>query len=239
MNTVKGPRAVLVYAGVLVLALGCRGSPDIQFAGESEVAPQPWVTSQTRREVVVDAGANRSEVADVVVRIDDVGIEAKRNLELSKELKKKAFMAVIDSKMKKNTSLSKLLGKDRNLAVKNVVWGENGQYQLADQGDSDLSYMDYPGRPYSLDDLITWFKSPSEWHPNGVHRKRTRFLVEAGALDGGFRPSRGGFSDGDAFGLGGMSGKAGDKAPNRRMGTMPRGHSRVKLGSGSLGFGVD
>jgi len=58
-----------------------------------------------------------------------------RDLKQAKDDKKRAVIAVLDGKMKKNTSLSKLLGKDRKLAVKNVVLGKGGD--LEKEGEDD------------------------------------------------------------------------------------------------------
>ena len=155
-----------------------------------------------------------------------IGKDAKRDTEMAKELKKKGVIAVLDSKMKKNTSLSKLLGKDRNLAVKNVVWGEDGQFDLADESDSDFSYMGSSG-------------GTGDYGGGGGF---------GGA--GGFGGGGGGFGGGGAFGLGGMGGMGGGLpggiggAGARRSGRMAlaglkgrdrKRASRVKLGSGSMG----
>jgi len=155
-----------------------------------------------------------------------VGRDAKRDSKLAKEMKKKGVIAVLDSKMKKNTSLSKLLGKNRNLAVKNVVWGEDGQYALANEGDSDFSYMGSSG-------------GTGDYGGGGGF---------GGA--GGFGGGGGGFGGGGAFGLGGMGGLGGGLpggiggAQSARSGRMAlaslknrdrKRASRVKLGSGSMG----
>lgn len=155
-----------------------------------------------------------------------VGKDAKRDTHMAKELKKKGVIAVLDSKMKRNTSLSKLLGKDRNLAVKNVVWGEDGNFDLANEGDSDFSYMGSSG-------------GTGDYGGGGGF---------GGA--GGFGGGGGGFGGGGAFGLGGMGGMGGGLpggiggADARRSGRMAlaslkgrdrKRASRVKLGSGSMG----
>ena len=155
-----------------------------------------------------------------------IGKDAKRDSKLAKELKKKGVIAVLDSKMKRNTSLSKLLGKDRNLAVKNVVWGEDGQYALANEGDSDFSYMGSSG-------------GTGDYGGGGGF---------GGA--GGFGGGGGGFGGGGAFGLGGMGGLGGGLpggiggADAKRSGRMAlaslkgrdrKRASKVKLGSGSMG----
>jgi len=155
-----------------------------------------------------------------------IGKDAKRDSKLAKELKKKGVIAVLDSKMKRNTSLSKLLGKDRNLAVKNVVWGEDGQYALANEGDSDFSYMGSSG-------------GTGDYGGGGGF---------GGA--GGFGGGGGGFGGGGAFGLGGMGGLGGGLPGGigggdaKRSGRMAlaslkdrnrKRASRVKLGSGSMG----
>jgi uncharacterized membrane protein YgcG len=155
-----------------------------------------------------------------------IGKDAKRDTHMAKELKKKGVIAVLDSKMKRNTSLSKLLGKDRNLAVKNVVWGEDGNFDLANEGDSDFSYMGSSG-------------GTGDYGGGGGF---------GGA--GGFGGGGGGFGGGGAFGLGGMGGMGGGLpggiggADARRSGRMAlaslkgrdrKRASRVKLGSGSMG----
>ncbi len=196
---------------------------------EEEIEDTPTVEQKLE-----DAGDPLKKAVDIPKKDEDfkpmkeghIGRDAKRDSKLAKELKKKGVIAVLDSKMKKNTSLSKLLGKDRNLAVKNVVWGEDGQYQLNNEGDNDFSYMGSSG-------------GTGDYGGGGGF---------GGA--GGFGGGGGGFGGGGAFGLGGMGGMGGGLpggiggADANRSGRMAlaslkgrdrKRASRVKLGSGSMG----
>jgi uncharacterized membrane protein YgcG len=196
---------------------------------EEEIEDTPTVEQKLQ-----DAGDPLKKAVDVPKKDEDfkpmkegnIGRDAKRDSKLAKEVKKKGVIAVLDSKMKKNTSLSKLLGKDRNLAVKNVVWGEDGQYDLANEGDSDFSYMGSSG-------------GTGDYGGGGGF---------GGA--GGFGGGGGGFGGGGAFGLGGMGGMGGGLpggiggADAKRSGRMAlaslkgrdrKRASKVKLGSGSMG----
>jgi hypothetical protein len=68
----------------------------------------------------------------MAVELEDDGLRS----ETARELKKKGVIAVLDSKMKKKSSLSNILGKDRNLAVKNAVWSEKDQHAPAGDGEA-------------------------------------------------------------------------------------------------------
>jgi len=155
-----------------------------------------------------------------------IGKDAKRDSMLAKEAKKKGVIAVLDSKMKKNTSLSKLLGKDRNMSAKNLVWAEDGEYAVSREDESDFSYMSSDG-------------GTGDFGGGGGF---------GGA--GGFGGGGGGFGGGGAFGMGGMGGLGGglpggiggaDAARSGRMamaGLKDRDRkraSKVKLDSGSVG----
>ncbi len=155
-----------------------------------------------------------------------IGKDAKRDSNLAKEAKKKGVIAVLDSKMKKNTSLSKLLGKDRNMSAKNLVWAEDGEYAVSREDESDFSYMSSDG-------------GTGDFGGGGGF---------GGA--GGFGGGGGGFGGGGAFGMGGMGGLGGglpggiggaDAARSGRMamaGLKDRDRkraSKVKLDSGSVG----
>jgi TonB family protein len=155
-----------------------------------------------------------------------VGRDAKRDAEMAKAFKQKGVISVLDSKMKRNTSLSKLLGKERNTSMKNLVWAEDGQYELYNESDEDFSYMASSG-------------STGDYGAGGGF---------GGA--GGFGGGGGGFGGGGAFGLGGMGGIGGGLpggiggADAARMGKMAlaglkdrdrKRADRMKLGSGSMG----
>ena len=196
---------------------------------EEEIEDTPAVEQKLQ-----DAGDPLKKAVDIEKKDEEfkpvkeghIGRDAKRDSKLAKEVKKKGVIAVLDSKMKKNTSLSKLLGKDRNLAVKNVVWGEDGQYALANEGDSDFSYMGSSG-------------GTGDYGGGGGF---------GGA--GGFGGGGGGFGAGGAFGMGGMGGMGGGLPGGigggqaKRSGRMAlaslkgrdrKRASKVKLGSGSMG----
>ena len=155
----------------------------------------------------------------------DVGKDAKRDSKLAKA-RKKGVIAVLDSKMKKNTSLSKLLGKQRNLSAKNVVWTDGEGNFALDDGDNDFSYMGSSG-------------GSGDFGGGGGF---------GGA--GGFGSGGGGFGGGGAFGLGGMGGMGGGLpggiggADAERKGKMAlaslknrnrKRANRMKLGSGAMG----
>ncbi len=201
---------------------------------EEEQLKEEIEDTPTVEQKLQDAGDPLKKAVDVDKKDEEfkpmkeghIGKDAKRDSKLAKEMKKKGVIAVLDSKMKKNTSLSKLLGKDRNLAVKNVVWGEDGNYQLANEGDSDFSYMGSSG-------------GTGDYGGGGGF---------GGA--GGFGGGGGGFGGGGAFGLGGMGGMGGGLpggiggADANRSGRMAlaslkgrdrKRASKVKLGSGSMG----
>jgi TonB family protein len=208
--------------------------PEIEKLPEEETLKEEIEDTPTVEQKLQDAGDPLKKAVDVPKKDEDfkpmkeghVGRDAKRDSKLSKEMKKKGVIAVLDSKMKKNTSLSKLLGKDRNLAVKNVVWGEDGNYQLANEGDSDFSYMGSSG-------------GTGDYGGGGGF---------GGA--GGFGGGGGGFGGGGAFGLGGMGGaggglpggiggadanRSGRQALASLKGRDRKRASKVKLGSGSMG----
>jgi hypothetical protein len=54
--------------------------------------------------------------------------------------KKNGMIAILKNKGRKKTALSKILGKKKNLVAKNVVWGEDGEYVLGQEGSTDLNY---------------------------------------------------------------------------------------------------
>ena len=58
------------------------------------------------------------------------GEEQPSTADRTSEEKKEAVIAILENKKKQPSKLSHLLGKDRNLAVKNVVWGEDGQFAV-------------------------------------------------------------------------------------------------------------
>ncbi|GEM_PF-6938923 len=67
------------------------------------------------------------------------GKEAKRD-DLSKE-QKRGVMAVMDTSMKKNTALSKVLGKDKNLAAQRFMLTDGeGDFTLENGGDDDFAF---------------------------------------------------------------------------------------------------
>jgi uncharacterized membrane protein YgcG len=206
---------------------------ELEETPEEETLKEEIEDTPTVEVKLLDAGDPLKKKLDLPEKEDDfkplkeahIGRDAKRDSKLSKEMKKKGVIAVLDSKMKKNTSLSKLLGKDRNLAVKNVVWGPDGEYQLNNEGDNDFSYMGSSGG-------------------TGDYGGGSGF-GGAGAGGGG-----GGFGGGGAFGMGGMGGMGGGLpggiggANANRSGRMAlaslkgrdrKRASRVKLGSGSMG----
>lgn len=67
------------------------------------------------------------------------GRDAKKD-DLAKMREKRGVMAALDSNMKRNTALSKLLGKDRNMAARNVVWSEDGDFAMDTEGDNDFAF---------------------------------------------------------------------------------------------------
>jgi hypothetical protein len=167
--------------------------------------------------IAVASELKRSEASSKDPLKKAVEIEMEEELsdaEISRERKKKGVIAVLDSKMKRNTSLSKLLGKDRNLAVSNVVWGEDGEYALGGDGASG-------GTGYTGD------------YGGGGG------FGGAGGFGGG-----GAFGMGGMGGMGGgLSGGFGGANANRsgRMalaslkGRDRKRASRLKMGSGSMG----
>jgi len=154
-----------------------------------------------------------------------IGKDAKRDTDMAKAFKDKGVISVLDSKMKRNTSLSKLLGKDRSLTMKMMVYSDDGTYEMYDERDEDFSYMGSSG-------------GTGDYGGGGGF---------GGA--GGFGGGGGGFGGGGAFGMGGMGGLggglpggiggAGDKAGRMALASLKdrerKRTSRMKLGSGSMG----
>jgi uncharacterized membrane protein YgcG len=155
----------------------------------------------------------------------NIGKDAKRDTDMAKAFKDKGVISVLDSKMKRNTSLSKLLGKDRNLTMKMMVYSDDGTYEMYDERDEDFSYMGSSG-------------GTGDYGGGGGF---------GGA--GGYGGGGGGFGGGGAFGLGGMGGLGGglpggiggaeDKAGRMALASLKdrdrKRTSRMKLGSGSMG----
>ncbi|MFH1532156.1 MAG: hypothetical protein ABIK09_15635, partial [Pseudomonadota bacterium] len=115
------------------------------------------------------------------IKDDKRGLDAKRDkLALDK---KQGMVAILQNKSRKKSALSSILGKQKDLVAKNAVWGEDGDYVLENEGQSDLAY---DGASLTTGD-----------YGGGG-------LGGAGGFgDGG---GGGGFGAGGAFGMGGMGG---------------------------------
>jgi hypothetical protein len=154
---------------------------------------------------------------------DEKALDAKRD-RLAKK-KDRSLNAILKNKSRKNSALSSILGKQKNLSAKNAVWSEDGDYTLENDGQSDLAY---DGASLTTGD-----------YGGGG-------LGGAGGFgDGG---GGGGFGAGGAFGMGGMGGMGGGMggiggADAERAGRMAsaglkdrsrRRTSRMNLGSGGV-----
>jgi len=132
------------------------------------------------------------------------GAEAKRDSKLARETRKRGVMAVLDKSMKRNTSLTRLMGKNQGLRARNVVWGEDGRYALTDDGENDLAYMGNSG-------------DTGDWGGGGRMGRA-----------GGTGLPRGGFGVAGAFGLPGMGGPGGG-LPDGIGGGIPDKRGRMVL----------
>ncbi|MBM4370676.1 MAG: AgmX/PglI C-terminal domain-containing protein [Deltaproteobacteria bacterium] len=154
---------------------------------------------------------------------DKRGLDAKRD-RLAMD-RKQGMVAILQNKSRKNSALSSILGKQKNLVAKNAVWGEDGDFALENDGQSDLAY---DGASLTTGD-----------YGGGG-------LGGAGGFgDGG---GGGGFGAGGAFGMGGMGGIGGgidgvggaraDRAGRMAMAGLKdrerRRTSRMDLGSGGV-----
>lgn len=157
------------------------------------------------------------------IKDDKRGLDAKRD-KLAVD-KKQGMVAILKNKSRKKSALSSILGKQKNLVAKNAVWGEDGDYVLENEGQSDLAY---DGASLTTGD-----------YGGGG-------LGGAGGFgDGG---GGGGFGAGGAFGMGGMGGIGGglggvgggraDRAGRMAMAGLKdrtrRRASRMSLGSGGV-----
>lgn len=202
--------------------------PEEDLALKEEVDDTPTM-EQTRDKagdpLKKETADNRPDEEFKKMKEGDIGKNAKRDSNLAKA-RKKGVIAVLDSKMNRNTSLSKLLGKDRNRSAKNVIWGEGDGNFALDDGSSDFNYV---GNSSGSGDF---------GGGGGI----------GGA--GGFGGGGGGFGGGGAFGLGGMGGMGGGLpggiggADADRKGKMAlaslkdrdrRRAARVKLGGEAMG----
>jgi len=157
------------------------------------------------------------------IKDDKRGLDAKRD-KLARD-KKQSMVAILKNKSRKKSALSSILGKQKNLVAKNAVWGEDGDYVLENEGQSDLAY---DGASLTTGD-----------YGGGG-------LGGAGGFgDGG---GGGGFGAGGAFGMGGMGSIGGglggvgggraDRAGRSAMAGLKdrdrRRASRMTLGSGGV-----